>query len=82
MAGIGFELKKTVQQKRAVCFFPRLWICRIICTGPMLLGIVLLLGVMFLCDRTGASKQSRELLVCMITYTLLASLTVTVSYQW
>ena len=28
MAGIGFELKKTVQQKRAVCFFPRLWICR------------------------------------------------------
>ena len=30
-----------------------------------------------MCDRTGASKQSRELLVCMITYTLLASLTVT-----
>ena len=28
MAGIGFELKKLVQQKRAVCFFPRLWICR------------------------------------------------------
>ena len=43
----------------------------------MLLGIVLLLGVMYLCDKTGGSRHSRELLVCMITYTLLFSLTVT-----
>ena len=30
-----------------------------------------------MCDITGGSRHSRELLVCMITYTLLASLTVT-----
>ena len=78
MAGIGFELKKLFSRRGAVCFLFRAYgYAGIICTGPMLLGIVLLLGVMFLCDRTGAPKQSRELLVCMITYTLLASLTVT-----
>ena len=38
---------------------------------------MLLLGVLFLCSLTGAPKHSRELLVCMITYTLLSSLTVT-----
>lgn len=43
----------------------------------MLLGIVLLLGVMFCVTGQALRKQSRELLVCMITYTLLASLTVT-----
>ncbi len=37
----------------------------------------MLLGVMYLCDKTGGNRHSRELLVCMITYTLLFSLTVT-----
>ncbi len=77
MAGIGFELKKLFSRRGLFASFRAYGYAGIICTGPMLLGIVLLLGVMFLCDRTGASKQSRELLVCMITYTLLASLTVT-----
>ena len=49
----------------------------VICTGPMLLGIVLLVGIAFICDHTGATRHNRELLNCMITYTLLASLTVT-----
>ena len=43
----------------------------------MLLGIVLLVGIAFICDHTGATRHNRELLNCMITYTLLASLTVT-----
>ena len=77
IAGIGFELKKLFSRRGLFASFRAYGYAGIICTGPMLLGIVLLLGVMFLCDRTGASKQSRELLVCMITYTLLASLTVT-----
>ena len=77
MAGIGFELKKLFSRRGLFASFRAYGYAGIICTGPMLLGIVLLLGVMFLCDRTGAPKQSRELLVCMITYTLLASLTVT-----
>lgn len=77
MAGIGFELKKLFNKRGLFASFRAYGYAGVICTGPMLLGIVLLLGVMFLCGRTGASKQNRELLVCMITYTLLASLTVT-----
>lgn len=77
MAGIGFELKKLFRKKGIFSLFRAYGYSGVICTGPMLLGILLLLGIMFLCDRTGASKESRELLVCMITYSLLASLTVT-----
>ena len=43
----------------------------------MLLGVLLLLGVMFVCNTFGVSEHSRELIICMVTYTLLGSLTVT-----
>lgn len=43
----------------------------------MLLGVLLLLGVMFLCNLYNVSEHSRELIICMITYALLGSLTVT-----
>ena len=49
----------------------------IICTGPMLLGVVLQLGILLLCGWVGAQRDQQDLLVCMITYTLLFSLTVT-----
>lgn len=77
MAGIGFELKKLFKRRGLFAAFRAYGYAGVVCTGPMLLGIVLLLGVMYLCDTTGASRQERELLVCMITYTLLASLLVT-----
>ena len=77
MAGIGFELKKLFNRQGLFVTFQAYGYAGIVCTGPMLLGVVLLLGVMFLCNVTGGSQHSRELLVCMITYTLLASLTVT-----
>ena len=77
MAGIGFELKKLFNRRGLFATFRAYGYAGVVCTGPMLLGVVLLLGVMFLCDITGGSRHSRELLVCMITYTLLASLTVT-----
>ena len=77
MAGIGFELKKLFNRRGLFAAFRAYGYAGVVCTGPMLLGVVLLLGVMFLCDITGSSRHSRELLVCMITYTLLASLTVT-----
>ena len=54
MAGIGFELKKLFSRRGLFASFRAYGYAGIICTGPMLLGIVLLLGVMFLCDRTGA----------------------------
>ena len=77
MAGIGFELKKLFNRRGLFATFRAYGYAGVVCTGPMLLGVVLLLGVMFLCGITGGSRHSRELLVCMITYTLLASLTVT-----
>ena len=77
MAGIGFELKKLFQKRGLAATVRAYGYAGVICTGPMLLGIVLLVGVSFLCDQTGATRHNRELLICMITYTLLASLTVT-----
>ena len=76
MAGIGFELKKLFQKRGLAAAVRAYGYAGVICTGPMLLGIVLLVGVSFLCDQTGATRHNRELLICMITYTLLASLTV------
>ena len=77
MAGIGFELKKLFQKRGLVATAKAYGYAGVICTGPMLLGIVLLVGIAFICDHTGATRHNRELLNCMITYTLLASLTVT-----
>ena len=46
MAGIGFELKKLFSRRGLFASFRAYGYAGIICTGPMLLGIVLLLGVM------------------------------------
>ena len=77
MAGIGFELKKLFQKKGILNSLKAYGYATVICSGPMLLGVLLLLGIMFLCSRAGVETQTRELLICMITYTLLASIIVT-----
>lgn len=77
MAGIGFELKKLFAKKGILNSVKAYGYATVICSGPMLLGVLLLLGIMYLCHRAGVEKQTRELLICMITYTLLASITVT-----
>lgn len=77
MAGIGFELKGLFKKKGVIALFRAYGYAGIITTGPMILGIVLLLGVMLLAKSAGLAKQEQDLLVCMVTYALLASLTVT-----
>ncbi|MDD2958081.1 MAG: exopolysaccharide Pel transporter PelG [Lachnospiraceae bacterium] len=77
MAGIGFELKNLFRKKGVLALFRAYGYAGIICTGPMLLGVILLLGVMLLAQMYGAAKLDRDLLVCMVTYALLASLTLT-----
>lgn len=77
MAGIGFELKKLFQHTGVFASLRAFGYATVITTGPMLLGVVLLLGLMGICTFAGISKFDRELLVCMITYVLLASVTVT-----
>ena len=76
MAGIGFELKKLFQKKGVLNTTKAYGYATIICAGPMLLGAILLLGIMALCNLFDTPTHTRELLICMITYTLLASVTV------
>ena len=77
MAGIGFELKKLFQKKGVLNTAKAYGYATVICAGPMLFGVILLLGIMALCSGFNTATHTRELLICMITYTLLASVTVT-----
>ena len=77
MAGIGFELKKLFNKKGILNSVKAYGYATVICSGPMLLGVILLLGIMYLCRLAGVDTQRRELLICMITYTLLASIMAT-----
>lgn len=81
MAGIGFELKKLFQHTGVLASLRAFGYATVITTGPMLLGVVLLLGLMGICALAGTPTQDRELLICMITYVLLASVTVTSYYS-
>ncbi len=73
MAGIGFELKKIFDKKGILNSVKAYGYAAVICTGPMLLGVLLLLGIMGLCVVADTDLQTRELLISMITHTLLAS---------
>lgn len=73
MAGIGFELKKVFAKKGMLNAVKAYGYAAIICTGPMLFGILLLFCILWLCNRSNADYKTRELLVSMITYTLLTS---------
>ncbi len=77
MAGIGFELKKLFRKKGVLNTAKAYGYASVICAGPMLLGVLLLFGIMMLCSLFQVYTYHRELLICMITYTLLASVTVT-----
>lgn len=77
MAGIGFELKRLFSRKGLIATLRAYGYATLVCAGPMLLGFTLILGVMLLSEAFGATRHSRELLVSMLTYALLGSLTLT-----
>lgn len=77
MAGIGFELKKLFHRKGLVAMVRAYSYAGVICTGPMLLGILLQFGVLAVSGWWHVPRADQNLLVCMITYTLLASLVLT-----
>ena len=60
MAGIGFELKKLFNRRGLFATFRAYGYAGVVCTGPMLLGVVLLLGVMFLCGITGVQDTAES----------------------
>lgn len=49
MAGIGFELKKLFRRKGLLAGLRAYGYAGIICTGPMLLGVLLQGGLLLLC---------------------------------
>lgn len=77
MAGIGFSLKKLFNKKGVFALCKAYGYAGIICTGPMLLGVILLAGMALVARIAGMDQHDRELMNCMLTYTLLVSLTVT-----
>ncbi|WP_035800212.1 exopolysaccharide Pel transporter PelG [Butyrivibrio sp. NC3005] len=74
MAGIGFELKKAFQKKGLIAKLKAYGYSGIVCTGPTILGIMMLLGIRIIGEKAGASHQDLRLLNVMVTYTLIASL--------
>lgn len=77
MAGIGFELKKMFAKRGLLSIIRAYGYAGIVCTGPMILGIVLLLGIRFLAEIAGATEAEMEFLNAMVQYTMLFSLIIT-----
>src|SRR6266498_3321982 len=74
MAGIGFELKKLFSKKGILLTARANLYASLIVAGPMLLGVLLLLGTKWISNRGGATTHQQDLIVVIITYSLLFSL--------
>ena len=74
MAGIGFELKKLFAKKGIILKFRANLYASLVVTGPMLLGVVLLLGTRLISKLGGATLHQQDLVMVLITYSLLFSL--------
>jgi len=77
MAGIGFSLKKLFKKKGIFNICKAYGYSSIVTIGPTFLGIFLLLGIAFVARIGGMSNFDRELLNCMLTYSILAALLIT-----
>ena len=74
MAGIGFELKKLFSKKGIILKARASLYAGLVVAGPMLLGVLLLLGAKLISRRAGASLHQQDLIVIIITYSILFSL--------
>ena len=77
MAGVGFELKKLFSRQGILAGLRAYGYSGAVCAGPMLLGVGMQRGLQALSTAFGRPVHQRELMVCMMTYPLLASLGVT-----
>ena len=60
MAGIGFELKKLFRRKGLFATLRAYGYAGVICTGPMLLGVLLQVGMLVLCGWAGAARADQD----------------------
>ena len=77
MAGIGFELKKLFRQQGIFYRMRAYGYTGLVTAGPMLLGVLFLMGIAYIGHHFGLGRQERALLNAMITYALLAALLLT-----
>ena len=67
MAGIGFELKKLFRRKGLVSMLRAYGYAGVICTGPMLLGILLQFGVLAVGNWWHVNRTDQDLLIhCLL----------------
>ncbi|WP_368138116.1 exopolysaccharide Pel transporter PelG, partial [Collinsella aerofaciens] len=62
MAGIGFELKRLFRRKGLFATMRAYGYAGIVCTGPMLLGVLLQVGILVLCGLWGVGRGNQDLL--------------------
>ncbi|MBR5565520.1 MAG: exopolysaccharide Pel transporter PelG [Roseburia sp.] len=74
MAGIGFELKKMFEKRGLLSIIRAYGYAGVVCTGPMILGVLLLLGVRFLARIAGTTEGEIEFLNAIVQYTMLFSM--------
>lgn len=74
MAGIGFELKKLFADKGIILRIRAGLYASLVIAGPMILGALLLLGSKIVSTFGGATNHQQDLIVVIITYSLLFSL--------
>ncbi|MFN8382602.1 MAG: exopolysaccharide Pel transporter PelG [Anaerolineales bacterium] len=79
MAGIGFELKKLFAKKGLLLQARANLYASLVVAGPMLMGALFLLGARYISTFGGASIHQQDLIVVIITYSLLFSLILTSS---
>lgn len=79
MAGIGFELKKLFAKKGLLLQARANLYAGLVVAGPMLMGALFLLGARYISTFGGATIHQQDLIVVIITYSLLFSLILTSS---
>ena len=77
MAGIGFSLNRHNQKKGMLNLCRAYAYAGAVAIGPMVMGVCLLLGISFVSQVAGMAQHDREIMNCMLTYSLLVSLFVT-----
>ncbi len=77
MAGIGFELKRLFGKKGLILNLRANLYASMVVAGPALLGVTLLVGLNWLAYMAGAPRHERDLVVVVVTYSILFPLLLT-----
>lgn len=77
MAGIGFELKKLFAGKGVILNVRASVYAGIVVAGPMLLGAAMLFGLKTLARMVGATVHEQDIIVVIVTYSILFPLMLT-----